>query len=128
MAQGHVPFGAIGQAGEGTVERTGARPAQAQAGGDEEQGVDAEAQRAAARGDRLPHHRWPLAEQVHHQVAGPGEGLHVSPHRPDRLGGAVAGQGALRRRWSSGDEPGLLAHLIIEERGFQDINGSRLIR
>ena len=110
-AQGHVSFETIGQAGEGGVERVGARPAQPQAGGDEEQGVDAEAHRAATGCDCLSHNRRPLAEQVHHQITGHGEGAHISPRRPDRLNGAVAGQGATGRTGSSRDEPGSFRHV-----------------
>ena len=111
VAQGHISFEAIGQAGEGGVERVGARPAQPQAGGDEEQGIDAEAHRAAPGCDCLSHDCWPLAEQVHHQVAGRGEGTHISPRRLDWLDGTVAGQRARGRTGSSRNEPGPFRHM-----------------
>ena len=111
--QRNVPLGAIGQAGEGGIERGGIASIQPQARGDEEQRIDAEAQCAAARIGGLSHDRGPLAEQVHHQIAGLGEGLHVGPYRLNWLNGAVAGQRHARRTGLSRDEPRLFRYVTI---------------
>jgi hypothetical protein len=91
-----ISLGAIGEVGEGSAESFSRALNQPQTCSGKKQRVDAAAQGATPRLDRLPHKPRPLTEEIHNKITWRGKNTHVGQCGPHWLERAVVGQWTLR--------------------------------